>query len=65
MSEVFRALLDSCGDIPEMEQYLLRLISYVLDNLDLFKMAEATGPQPPASRLVTATPSPNPSFLLR
>ena len=46
-----------------MEQYLLRLISYVLDNLDLFKGGEATGPQPalaPALRLGTASSSPNP-----
>ena len=63
VSEVFRDLLDSCGDIPEMEQYLFRLISYVLDNLNVFNEAEAAGPQPalaPGLRLEAASPSPNP-----
>ena len=63
VSEVFRALLDSCGDIPEMEQYLVRLITYVLDNLNLFNEAGSAGPQSalaPALRLGAASPSPNP-----
>lgn len=63
VSDVFRELLDGCEDIPDMEQYLLRLISYVLDNLNLFKGAETTGPQPPLAlvpRSGSAPPSPNP-----
>ena len=63
VSEVFRALLESCDGIPDMEQYLLRLISYVLDNLNLFKGAETTVPQPPPApvpRSGSATSSPNP-----
>jgi len=63
VSEVFRALLESCDGIPDMEQYLLRLISYVLDNLNLFKGMETTGPQPPPAlvpRSGSAPPSPNP-----
>ncbi len=63
VSEVFRALLESCDGIPDMEQYLLRLISYVLDNLNLFKGAETTVPQPspaPVPRSGSATSLPNP-----
>jgi predicted ATP-dependent protease len=63
VSEVFRELLDGCEGIPDMEQYLLRLISYVLDNLDLFKGTETTVPQPspaPVPRSASATSSPNP-----
>ena len=63
VSDVFRELLDGCEGIPDMEQYLHRLISYVLDNLNLFKGAETTGPQPPLAlvpRSGSAPPSPNP-----
>ena len=63
VSDVFRELLDGCEGIPDMEQYLLRLITYVLDNLNLFKGAETPGPQPPlvlVPRSESAPPSPNP-----
>ena len=49
VSAIFRDLMDSWRDIPDVWDYLTRLIEYVLDNLNLFKEAEPTPPgQPPA-----------------
>ena len=39
VSDIFRQLMDRSSDYPNMRQYLVRLIEYVLDNLSLFKGA--------------------------
>ena len=53
VSDIFRDVMDSFADIPNIWEYSGRLIDYVLDNLNLFKQAEATGSQP------SPGPSPN------
>lgn len=42
---VFQELMDSFQDLPEVWEYLNRLIDYLLDNLNIFKEAEAANPQ--------------------
>lgn len=46
ISVLLRELMDSCRDIPAMRDSLARLTEYVLDNLNLFKEAEAAPAQP-------------------
>jgi predicted ATP-dependent protease len=51
VSAIFSESMDSWRNIPEVWDYLTRLIDYVLDNLHLFKEAETppgTSPFPPA-----------------
>jgi predicted ATP-dependent protease len=42
---VFQELMDSLQDLPQVWEYLNRLIDYLLDNLNIFKEAEAVNPQ--------------------
>ena len=54
MSDLFRELMDSSREIPEMQEYLTRLMDYVLDHLDLFK--EAATPEGPPQFFPPPTP---------
>ncbi|MDA0733124.1 MAG: AAA family ATPase [Chloroflexi bacterium] len=60
---VFQELMDSFQDLPEVWEYLNRLIDYILDNLSIFKEAEATTPQvmlPTPNSPFGGTPTQNP-----
>ena len=54
VSDIFRQLMDRSSDYPDMRQYLVRLIEYVLDNLSLFKVAVT--PEGSLQPLGTLTP---------
>ena len=45
VSEVFRNMMDTFSDTPNIGGYLVRLIEHVLDNLNLFKEQAAPGMQ--------------------
>ena len=45
VDDIFQDLIDSYPDIGDLKRFLERLMSYVLDNLDLFKESET--PPPP------------------
>ncbi|HEU0022906.1 MAG TPA: AAA family ATPase [Dehalococcoidia bacterium] len=42
---VFQELMDSFQDLPEVWEYLNRLIDYLLDNLNIFREPDPTTPQ--------------------
>ncbi|MCH8106787.1 MAG: AAA family ATPase [Chloroflexi bacterium] len=46
VSEVFRHMMETFGDVPAIWEYLVRLIEHVLDNLGLFKEQAPPGMQP-------------------
>ena len=48
VSEVIRQMMDTFSDIPNIWEYLVRLIEHVLDNLNLFKEQAPLGMQPPS-----------------
>ena len=45
--DVFQDTMDAYRDVPQVWEYLTRLIDHVLDNLNVFKEAEAQPPNPP------------------
>ena len=47
VSEVFRQMMDTFSDIPNIWEYLVRLIDHVLDTLNLFKEQAPLEMQPP------------------
>ena len=47
VSEVFRNIMDTFSDIPNIWEYLVRLIEHVVDNLNVFKEQVPTGMPPP------------------
>ena len=47
VTEVFRQMMDTFSDIPNIWQYLVRLIEHVLDNLNQVKEQAPPGMQPP------------------
>jgi predicted ATP-dependent protease len=51
--DVFQELMDAYRDVPEIWEYLRQLIDYVLDNLNLFKEADAS----PAPLMAPQIPS--------
>ncbi|MEE8159297.1 MAG: ATP-binding protein, partial [Dehalococcoidia bacterium] len=53
ISDVFQDVMDTYQDVPQVWEYLTRLIDYVLDNLNLFKEAQA---QPPTLPLFAGPP---------
>jgi predicted ATP-dependent protease len=55
--DIFQELMDAYRDVPEVWEYLTRLIDYVLDNLNLFKEAET--PQTPQAPPMMAAPAPS------
>ncbi len=46
VSQIFGDLLDSAEFIPDLWEYLNRVVAYVLDHLSLFKETPAAQPQP-------------------
>lgn len=60
VSGVFQSLMDSYQEVTALQQFLDKLMAYVLDNLSLFKETEAprtpspTGPMPPAGNAALA-----------
>ena len=61
VSMLFQELVHSSRDIPDMRQYVTRLIDYVLDNLNLFQEGEAT---PEAATMPPMMPTPPPTSVL-
>ena len=57
VSMLFQELMHSSRDIPDMRQYVTRLIDYVLDNLNLFQEGEAT-PEAATMPPMMSTPPP-------
>ncbi|PKB82471.1 MAG: hypothetical protein BZY88_04380 [SAR202 cluster bacterium Io17-Chloro-G9] len=45
VSEVFRHMMETFGDMPTIWEYLVRLIEHVLDNLNIFKEQPSPGMQ--------------------
>ncbi len=60
--DVFQDLMDTYQDVPQVWEYLTRLIDHVLDNLNLFKEAEAQPPTLPlfSGPQVAGRPAANP-----
>ena len=54
VSQIFGDLLDSAENIPDLWEYLNRVVAYVLDQLSLFKEAPASQVQPQPSPQASA-----------
>ncbi|HLF03712.1 MAG TPA: ATP-binding protein, partial [Dehalococcoidia bacterium] len=46
VSVIFRELMDSYQEVPELKEFLTHLVEYVLDNLNLFKESEGRAETP-------------------